>query len=198
MVVIKGNGKIYLAESYGNMEEISPKSFASNPENWNIMRAYYSDTDKKISKKKQRRTVMVEAINHQADALRYAEIFPSTLNEKSLLNHTYPALIEAFKPYEALCDENVHTRVVLAEGDKAFVISENGAIEEIEEIYPTIPGYDMGAVGIYYAYKDECDTISIIRKIYEGAELYRGVKCFPVVIMTTGDDEPVILYKEEL
>jgi hypothetical protein len=201
MLVLKKDGKVYFAESYGNKSEISAKSFISSPANWNVMRAYSGEDKAKMSKKKQRRMILVDSIGHQADALRYVDIFPKTLNEKTLINTTFPALASVFENYRAVFYKDVHSMVFFAEGDKVFVLDpgENcvGVCEEIEEIYSSIPDFDLGGAGIYYAYKDKLDAVSIIRKIYEGASLQNGAICFPVVVMSTGDDEPIIITSDD-
>lgn len=184
MIILKHNGAVYIAKSsFALREEIfmPTKSDVKDEEHIGIWHPG-GQTD---------RLIAAVRLSRFSDAVFYEDTFPSSLDAKHLVLETYESLLALCREREFGDGSALPTRMIFAEGDRAFILNHDGAQMEIEDIY-----VDSIFDGEAKAFYDSCvckDPYRFLGEVYRMVEKMFTVIMFPVVVLNTKSNEIKIL-----
>ena len=139
----------------------------------------------------------VEGASMTAEVLRYADLAAPNepLTHATLIQDLLPSIKERLHERNALNGERMWDQMLIAKKDKAFVVTCNFSLLEVENVAAV--GSARSEDLAYGAARLRCDLppverITEIFRTLERAEKYRH---FPLVIMNTMSDERIVIDK---
>ncbi|GEM_PF-5477246 len=185
MIVIKENGRIYIAQSTFIDAPDGQKDAYTMVENMPICRVPGSKT-------------LIAAEGERAkpdmDRIRYKRItFPATLTVPGL-HKVLPKIEAAVDELDGLEEGRLQTDLVFAKGDRAFFLHGGTAFKEVESL-ETIGWRE---VEFRYAMLLNGDRPILERIIaaYETVGRYAGINLFPVIVWDTATLKPIVVEEE--
>ena len=131
------------------------------------------------------------------DNLRYADIeaFDKSLDSRTMILEIAPAIKDIYKEQNLLDDDNLWSEIVVAKNDKAFTITPNLTICDIEDF--DVLGYG-DAKDMVFAVLEMTKDLPPLERI---AEAFRTVELgaqsihFPIVVMNTKTNDRTVIYE---
>lgn len=134
-------------------------------------------------------------ISPAADLLRYCDLaeLDGPLTHATLFHRILPTIKERLKERDLLNGERLWDELILAKEDKAFVVTWNFTLLEVEDIASI--GSSRGEDIVYGAARLFCDLPPVERLAEIFRTTARGCKAvhFPIVIMNTKTDERIVI-----
>ena len=182
MIVLKHNDTIYIAKSCWTMRDPEARR-TGVPDVENISMWH--------PKKKKNRIIASSSVGRFVDAIRYEDIFPSTLDQKHLFFESYDKMY-AIADRFGLCDGVFIPAITFfAEDDRAFVLFMDGANIEVEDIFVIslddnhVEIDDQHAVMPLYDLKGVSDPYEFFKEAFKISEEIQKKVLFPITVMNT-------------
>ena len=184
MIVLKHDGVVYIAKCcYGFRDVVARKNGIPDVGNLCVWHPL----------KRKKRLIATTTSGCFADVLRYENIFPSHLDGKHLVLHTYPEVLSISDFFEMSDERGMYCNIVFAEEDRAFVLMTDGAYLEVENIYPYAA--DNEIVMALYDMKGITDPYQFLKEAYTSIELVTRYTMFPVAVFNTKNNQVEVIHR---
>ncbi|MBO5945411.1 MAG: hypothetical protein J6Q69_02275 [Clostridia bacterium] len=184
MIVIKEQDAVYLASPM-KFQNYSPNvrvdySFEENGDMWHINDGHGT-------------VVMVAASNNRIiDLIRYSDIF-NTEFSKDGMNRVYASLKELLKGTNCYFkDGRFGGEIVVARGNRAYKIANNGAVLELGEI-DCFDDDDERILASYEFCREISDPKERITTLYSRVSDLSSNQLFPIALINTKDDSYTLI-----
>lgn len=184
MIILKHDGAVYIAMSQSGIRD-GMTMISGVPDTENLC-VWHPDN-------KANRIVATNGGSRFTDMIRYADIFPSEMKSKNIINECYDKMYGIADNF-GLCTGNViPSPVIIAEDDRVFVIYTDGAHIEIEDVFSACGANEVTIA--LYDLKGASDPHEFFREAYKMIEKIDGCVEFPITVANTKSDKLELIYR---
>ena len=185
MIVIKENNRVYLFESVYTYGDAGRWDQALVPENMPLFKAAKAN-------------VLIGGDSfYELEAIRYLHLpFPATLNAPQLSEKVLPKLKSALKRLDKLDEDGDVSYMVFAKGDRAFMLTSNFALAEIEKE----KAFGWQAERLRYALltTQGQPMMERVKHIYQSLGRQLRANTFPLIMADSKSMQVKIIREEEI
>ena len=186
MIILKENGRVYIAESVHLATKIGQSEAGLVEENMPVCRIPGT------------RALVAATGPHwriDLDCLQYRTLrFPKTLDVPGL-NKLLPEVMRRLDEVGSLKDGTVQSEMVFAKGDRAVLFLNGCALTEVNELETL--GWKDGEHRYAMDVSRGLPPVERIRNAFKLMETFAGTILFPVVLWDTGTLKPTVIGREK-
>lgn len=178
MIVFKHNDTVYIVRSRWGISGLETDP-AGQPMPENVAMWHPSG--------RRNRLIACAGVGRITDLVRYENIFPKVLNQKSLFIDSYNKIADIAARYGLYSKNTLPIGMVFAEEDEAYLLHFDGAVEELEDIYCDSICESM-IISLYDKYGVN-DPKTFVKRAFSLIEKVSRNVMFPAVIMNTKNNK---------